>query len=232
MTTFNSLQKIGYQLRFYRRQLGLTQNQMAEELGISSRNLQRIEMSEIEPKLETLYLIANYLKISVSSLLRPTTEMSLNIACFSTIKELHHFKEQIEKANPTDDILLAKKLLIKDHLEKIDGKSNLIAGLEGSIVTLSEDLSALTGLATKGEDINRYVKYGTATERWELVFRAKLTQAVIQNQYIFPKGMKVFEEYHYNLKPNPDAPTSECYIRDITHRHDLETWLKINHGLH
>jgi transcriptional regulator with XRE-family HTH domain len=228
--TNHSLKKIGYLIRFYRRKLNQSQIHFAEEIGISFRNLQRLEMGEVEPKLLTLNRIATYMKIPVSALIRPTSGESLFIKEFSTKMEQESFTDTSQKSClQNEDLKVAQKLILSDQLEEKD-KSALHASLDGSRVMLSPELACLTGVTEKFNEIDDYIAFGSSMERWEYVFRARFKKAVIQNFYYFPKGFKVFEESHYNLNPNPDSPTSECYIKDITARHELETWLRLVHA--
>jgi len=222
---FNALKKIGYTLRFHRRRMELSQNQMAEALGISSRNLQRIEAGEVEPKLETLICISKVLDIPVSSLIRPTDTNVLSIQEVATSEELDIFQE-LHRGNVAtgEDLSLAEQMIANDRT--LRPSATLQAQLHGTVATCSEKLSELIGIKEQKIDIHPYVVFGTAAERWEFVFRHGLRQAVIENAYLFPNGIKVFQEYHYNLNPNPDRPTSEIYIRDITENYNLSVWLK------
>lgn len=227
--TNNSLKKMGYLIRFHRRKLNLSQIQFADAIGISFRNLQRLEAGEVEPRLETLNLIATYMKIPVSSLIRPTDEINMFIKEVSTCHEQNYFVHFHNEALILgDDLMLAQKLIQQDSIHSFD--KSFYAFLDGTKVQLSEELSLITGVTEQNSEIDNYVAFGTSLERWEYVFRAKMNKAIIQNYYFFPKGFKVLEEYHFNLKPNPDSPTSECYIRDITARYELESWLKLVHA--
>lgn len=227
--TYNSLKKIGYLIRFYRRQRNLSQIEFADELGISYRNLQRMEVGDVEPRLETLSRIANYMNIPISSLIRHTDDKNLFIKEFSANNEHKEFFElQKNDPNQCGDLKLAQRLIKQDSLELVN--KSQYAFLDGTKVQLSPDLSELTGITDQNSDIDNYIAFGSALERWEYVFRSKMSRAVIQNYYFFPKGFKVFEEHHFNLKANPDSPTTECYIRDITARHELESWLKLVHA--
>lgn len=221
MSQFCVLKKIGYLVRIYRRQSFMSQIQMANALQISHRGLQRLEAGSHEPKLETLQKISELLNIPISALLRPTSLDNLLIKEFSTETEFSELQEILKDSDA--DVAFAKKLILKDH-QNPDFK--LHAELDASRVWLSAELAELTGSNTEIRSIDSYVLYGSSFERWELVFRMKVNKAVIQNHYLFPKGYKVFEEFHYDLRPNPDAPTSKCVIRDITHKHELENWIR------
>ncbi|WP_413288197.1 helix-turn-helix domain-containing protein [Bdellovibrio sp. HCB337] len=222
---YNALQKIGYILRFHRRLKEFSQHQMAEALGISTRNFQRIEAGQVEPKLETLMRIAKILEISLSSLVRPTDASMLMVRDVSSAEETAVFQE-LQKATTAnnEDLNYAEKLIAQDRMTGMPDKS-LQAQLTGTVAKISGDLANLIGTDSHTIDIHPCVVFGSAAERWEFVFRNNLKQAVIENTFIFPKGLKVFQEFHYNMNPNPDNPTSEIYIRDITESQNLATWI-------
>lgn len=203
---------------------------MSDDIGISLRNLQRLENGEVEPKLETLGKIASYMQISVSALIRPTDAQTLYIREHLTSKEYYSFKDFNLKSLLTHgDLKFVQNLITGDQMEPPKPELGLYAALDGSSVHFSAKLGELTGVTSKYNDVDSFVLTGSCMERWEYVFRAKMKQAHIQNQYLFPNGFKVFEEFHFNLRPNPEAPTSECFIRDVTSRYELEQWLRIIH---
>ena len=55
---------LGGKLKSARKSVGLTQEQLAEKINISTRQLQRIEKAEEKTKLTTLKKIINVLEIS------------------------------------------------------------------------------------------------------------------------------------------------------------------------
>lgn len=221
----NALKKIGYILRFHRRLKEFSQQQMAESLGISTRNFQRIEAGEVEPKLETLIRIANVLAIPLSSLVRPTDASMLAISEVASTLEHAAFQELHHKTIHNDeDLLLTQKLIAQDS--QALPSASMEAQLKGTVANVSPALAKHIGIQCQHIDIHPCVVFGSAAERWEFVFRHNLKRAVIENAYIFPTGFKVFKEYHYNLNPNPDHPTSEIYIRDVTENHNLALWIK------
>ena len=225
-TEFNVLKKIGYLVRFHRRHKSLTQLQMSQMLDISHRSLQRLEIGEVEPKLDTLNNISKVLGISLTSLLRPTDESSLFLKSFATKDEYVDYVVQSQEATQQNkDLGFAQKLVAYDKLLKADTTTGLSARIAGSKVSVSTALGNLTGTGEVISDIDQHIAYGSSLERWELIFRMQIKQAVIQNYYYFPTGFKAFEEYHHCVSPNPENPVSELFIRDITHRYQLEQWL-------
>lgn len=221
----NSVQKISYILKFYRRSKNFSQQNMAELLNISHRNYQRLECGEVEPKLETLSQISSILNISTSSLLCSSNVKVLDLSELSTYNEFKNFKEVEQKAELLDHTLLFAKMLIENDKKINPNQLAPVAKVEGDRAYLCPILKELIGSDTNQIDVDDFLMFGNCVERWEIVFRNKLKNPIIENTFIFPKGIFVFEEYHYNLNPSPDNPTTECLIRDVTDRHNLEQWV-------
>lgn len=60
--------KLGKQIKQRRRQLGLSQQELAEKLGISLNFMGKIEVAFSKPSLDTLIKIADGLNLTVSDL--------------------------------------------------------------------------------------------------------------------------------------------------------------------
>jgi transcriptional regulator with XRE-family HTH domain len=56
---------LGKKIRMYRKKAGLTQESMAEKLGLSSKYIQFIENGNRRPSLKVLYKIADLLEIDM-----------------------------------------------------------------------------------------------------------------------------------------------------------------------
>lgn len=231
----NSIQKISYILRFYRRAKNFSQQNMAELLNISHRNYQRLENGEVEPRLETLSQISSILNISTSSLLCSTNLKVLDLSELSTYNEFKKFKEVEREADLVDHTLLFARMLIENDKKINPNQLAPVAKVEGNKAYLCPTLKELIGTDSDQIDIDDYMMYGNCVERWEIVFRNKLQNPIIEDTFIFPKGIFVFEEYHYNLNTSPDNPSTECLIRDVTDRHNLEQWVynqkHLKHGM-
>lgn len=221
----NSIQKLSYILRFYRRLKNYTQQDMAELINISLRNYQRLEAGDVEPKLETLGQISSVLNLSVSTLLSASEVRVLNLSDLATYNEYKNFHLVNEEADLLDHSLLFAKLLIEED-RKIKPESIApIVRVEGDKAYLCDELVQKVGLTKNKVNIDDHLTFGNCVERWEIVFRNKLSNPVIENSLIFPNGFFVFEEYHYNMIANPDNPTTECLIRDVSNRRTLENWI-------
>lgn len=62
--------RLGQKIRARRKELGMTQEQLAEKLGIGHQALSRIEQGHMAPKMDRLPLLADALKCTVSDLFR------------------------------------------------------------------------------------------------------------------------------------------------------------------
>ncbi|MDD2230203.1 MAG: helix-turn-helix transcriptional regulator [Candidatus Cloacimonetes bacterium] len=59
---------LGARIKEVRRRVGLSQDQLAEKVGIESKYLSRIEVGKRQPSLETLGLIADSLHVEMKEL--------------------------------------------------------------------------------------------------------------------------------------------------------------------
>jgi transcriptional regulator with XRE-family HTH domain len=65
---------MGWQLKHWRGQCGMTQKQLAERSGIKYRHLQDIEAGNVDIKLRTLGALATALELTPHQLLTPVEE--------------------------------------------------------------------------------------------------------------------------------------------------------------
>lgn len=63
--------RIGCNILKYREQLGMTQAQLAEQVGVSTAFLSRVERGEKSMKIHTLYKLADALCVSCDALMYP-----------------------------------------------------------------------------------------------------------------------------------------------------------------
>ena len=68
MKHYKTMVQIGLNLMYYRKQQGLTQEQLAEMVGITQQHLQRVETAHSTPSLATLLDIAEALEVPVQKL--------------------------------------------------------------------------------------------------------------------------------------------------------------------
>lgn len=199
---------------------------MAELMEVSHRNYQRLEAGEVEPKLETLGQISKILNLPVSSLLCSTNVKVLDLSEIASYTEYKNYKEVTQEADFLNHSLLFAKMLIEEDKKIKPDSIAPTARVEGDKAYLCPLLCEHVGLKHDVINVDDHLVFGTIVERWEIVFRNKLKNPIIEDTLIFPKGIFVFEEYHYNLSSNPENPKTECLIRDITDRYELEKWIQ------
>lgn len=104
-----NLKAIGTRIKEARETKGLTQEQLAEMVGLSSTHISVIERGVKAPKLETFIEIANALDVTSDSLLLDVLNNSLQI----TATEL---SEQIKRLPPKEQrkILKAVRVLVEE----------------------------------------------------------------------------------------------------------------------
>ncbi len=68
-------QRLGKQLQRFRMRRGLTQAQLAVNVGLSRTFVTRLELGQYDPTLSTLVRLANTLRISVTDLLGETMSL-------------------------------------------------------------------------------------------------------------------------------------------------------------
>lgn len=224
----SALKKIGYVLRFYRRSKGYTQHEMAIAIGVSLRNFQRIEVGDVEPKLETLNKIARFLELPVSALIRWTHHEHLNLHDLATSAERAEFRTlQKETLSAGSDLQFVEKMIAKDSA--LPMTTDLQCEIVGTDLMVSNELAQQMGVESSKLDLQKCSLIGSPVERWELVFRLNLKSIFIENLYLLPSGVRMYQSFHPDINPNPDYPRSRCYVRDVTARHDLAQWLKTQH---
>ena len=60
--------RLGKQIQKFRKQAGLKQHQVAEEVGVTPKYIQYVEAASRQPSLKTLYKIAGALHVKVKEL--------------------------------------------------------------------------------------------------------------------------------------------------------------------
>lgn len=68
MKHYKTMVQVGLKIMYYRKQQGLTQEQLAELVGITQQYFQRIETAHSVPSLSTLLDIADALDVPVQKL--------------------------------------------------------------------------------------------------------------------------------------------------------------------
>lgn len=71
---------LGHRVRELREIVGLVQEELAEAVGLSTRQLQRVEAGDLNPTLDTLIALANALKTDLPGLLSAPQRRALRRA--------------------------------------------------------------------------------------------------------------------------------------------------------
>ena len=70
--------KIGKRIQYFRTQAHLTQEQLAEKIGISAKHLSRIEAGRHNPYFDTIIMITKELDIQIDALLEDVDDNYIN----------------------------------------------------------------------------------------------------------------------------------------------------------
>jgi ribosome-binding protein aMBF1 (putative translation factor) len=71
---------VAIELVRYRAEHGLSQRALADRLGMKQPNIARLELGEINPKIETLMVLSSRLVLEFTIRIRPETEPELVVA--------------------------------------------------------------------------------------------------------------------------------------------------------
>lgn len=220
------LSKLSYILRFHRRLRSISQIEMSELLQMSPRNYQRLENGEVEPQLSTLSKICHVLKIPIT-VFANTNELNIyDLREVATADETTDFLERQKISTLNEDIQFIKNIIAADCKGET-AQMAMRASVKANKAFIDDQLRDHYFKSDSSEiEIDQYLIGKSCVEIWETVFRLKLNRVIVENAYLLPVGFKVFQEFHYDVNPNIENPTSECFMRDITDRRALEYWLR------
>jgi transcriptional regulator with XRE-family HTH domain len=145
--------QVGQRLRAHRMGLGLSPEQVAEQLGISRAALYNYEKGEGPVKLETLERIAELLNTSLPSILGVGTEyFSSAIAYFERLRQIEAASERVlVYYEPVTFLLtsddypkLLQDMLIEGLPEKLPNRKKAQAEIESLISILSQRRSTIS----------------------------------------------------------------------------------------
>lgn len=103
---------LGERIRERRKALGLTQEQLAEQAGMSVNFLARMEMAGRTPSFDTLVRLSDALKVDVSDLLNRRTEAEW-------LDQAHDIAYSLGSLTPEHaDFVLGQMRSTIDHLKK------------------------------------------------------------------------------------------------------------------
>lgn len=70
--------KIGQRIKYYRKQANMSQEKLAEKIGISPKHLSRIEAGRHNPYFDTIMLAAKELDVPVDAFLEDVSDNNIN----------------------------------------------------------------------------------------------------------------------------------------------------------
>lgn len=74
----NEYPKFNYQVKAIRESMGISQEKLAENIGLTWRSIPNIESGNVNPKITTLQKIADYLNCDLKILLIPRVKLPMN----------------------------------------------------------------------------------------------------------------------------------------------------------
>lgn len=86
--------KIGKRIQEERRKRGVTQQELAEKLGMTAKYISNIECGSKTPKLETFVAIANALQVDANTLLVDSLAVSDEIRCSGLWERMSAFSPE------------------------------------------------------------------------------------------------------------------------------------------
>ncbi len=88
----NEYPKLNYQVKAIRESMGISQEQLAENIGLTWRSIPNIESGNVNPKITTLQKIADYLNCDLKILLIPREKLP--------VKENEHESVKVKEDPP------------------------------------------------------------------------------------------------------------------------------------
>lgn len=129
-------------LKWLRKQKGLTQEELASELGITKRSYQRIEAEEVQIKPQKLKALADYFGVSEGYVLGYSTRARDGIPKLITKINQWAISHGLDKGNPkiewmkvTEEVGEIRDVFLKPH-DFVDPEWSLKDAIGDSIVTL------------------------------------------------------------------------------------------------
>lgn len=106
--------KIGAQIQLARKAAGMTQDALAQAVGLSTKYVSNLECGNKTAKLETFILICNALHVDANTLLADELDCSPNIAVAASM-----LSKRLEKLPPSEQkkILHVVEVMVEDHIE-------------------------------------------------------------------------------------------------------------------
>lgn len=145
---------LGERIKYYRREKGLTQRELAKELGLALGTIQQYELNKRTPKMKRIEDIAAVLDVNTVSLIQePTEKVTLNEAELK-MAELDMFEHSVAQLVFYDEFKLFQANLDKIKSDRI--RNQTARYLKDVFELLNSYFSILSKEEKKGEkDLTR-----------------------------------------------------------------------------
>ncbi len=117
MMKFDDKDFIAQQIRYHRKKLGLTQEELAEKVDLSVQHISRIESACYIPSLKSFFMIANALKMdlrlfgyNIETSANPRKDKLIRNVCNATDAELIFYENVMSAV--TDSLAKVKRELL------------------------------------------------------------------------------------------------------------------------
>ena len=90
----NEYPKLNNQVKAIRESMGISQEQLAENIGLTWRSIPNIESGNVNPKITTLQKIADYLNCDLKILLIPRVKLPMNKNKHESVKKKEDTPQQ------------------------------------------------------------------------------------------------------------------------------------------
>ncbi len=162
--------EIGLRIKKYRRELKMTQQQLADEIGRAESSVRKYEKGEVEIPISVLNTIASSLKITLNELMGWSKEYTLeeeikeklNFDLFDYVNEL---KEKLDEDdflsldfNPTEYYLIADELIrfIIDNISDFDFIFNIQENIFNNIA-IKNELKSIENINSTIEELRESI---------------------------------------------------------------------------
>jgi transcriptional regulator with XRE-family HTH domain len=111
-----NLKAIGQRIKQAREIIGLTQEQLAEKVNLSTSHMSVIERGVKPPKLETFVEIVNVLKVDANSILADVLSVSNEIVSSQLSSDCPHFPRHNKEDSWIMDTLIQETMIIDKYI--------------------------------------------------------------------------------------------------------------------
>lgn len=113
----DKVENIGGRIRYLRQSMGMTQEELAKKIGVTTATVSKYELNQREPNLKTLRLLTEILQISADELIKDYRGID---SIKKDIKYMEMVVESVEKLRPKDPMLKIYKESLENLKELAD----------------------------------------------------------------------------------------------------------------